>query len=378
MAPPDTMTVPIDTVLLKLASRCNLDCTYCYVYHMGDDAWRNQPKRMERETLEATAANLGRLVVAQHRSLSVVFHGGEPLLLGREGFAFACATMRRHLPSDCGLHLQTNGVLLTDDIIEICARHDVGISISVDGPAWMHDKHRVDRTGKGSHQRVLQGLERLFAHPAGAGMLTGLLAVIDLAADPAEVYAFFKGTGTPSVDFLYRDGNHDMLPIGKASLVSTEYGEWMGRVLEVYLADPAPFRIRVLDDMLKLLLGGHARKEGVGLDTYGILVIDTDGSIAKNDTLKSAGEDRFGATWSVLANEISEIVLSPEFLDYHVAQRPSAPECLACPDLPICGGGMPTHRWSAARGLANPSVFCADQRRLIDLMREQLCARIAA
>ena len=40
-----TMDV-IDTVLLKVASRCNLDCSYCYVYHMGDDGWRYQPKLM--------------------------------------------------------------------------------------------------------------------------------------------------------------------------------------------------------------------------------------------------------------------------------------------------------------------------------------------
>ena len=36
--------IAIDTVLVKLASRCNLDCDYCYVYRMGDDAWRLQPK----------------------------------------------------------------------------------------------------------------------------------------------------------------------------------------------------------------------------------------------------------------------------------------------------------------------------------------------
>ena len=35
----------LDTVLLKVASRCNLDCSYCYVYHMGDEAWRDQPDR---------------------------------------------------------------------------------------------------------------------------------------------------------------------------------------------------------------------------------------------------------------------------------------------------------------------------------------------
>jgi uncharacterized protein len=208
-------------------------------------------------------------------------------------------------------------------------------------------------------------------------MFTGVLAVVDLASNPFEVYTFLKSIGAPSIDFLYRDGNHDRLPVGKTSLVSTEYGDWMGRLLNIYLSDPEPTPIRVLDDMLKLLLGGTARKEGVGLNSYGILVIDTDGRVNKNDTLKSAfaAADRFEPKWSVLTDDLCEIVRSPEFDAYHRSQSPMAPACRACSDLAICGGGMPAHRWSRDNGFANPSVFCSDQHRLIDLMRHHLGQR---
>ena len=54
--------ITIDTVLVKLASRCNLNCDYCYVYQMGDESWRNQPKRMTGGTVEALASALGSLV----------------------------------------------------------------------------------------------------------------------------------------------------------------------------------------------------------------------------------------------------------------------------------------------------------------------------
>ncbi len=205
--------------------------------------------------------------------------------------------------------------------------------------------------------------------------------MINPASDPAEVYAFLKSTGTPGIDFLYRDGNHDALPVGKASVVSTEYGDWMARLLDVYLVDREPVPIRVLDDMLKLLMGGMSRKEGIGLDTYGILVVETDGSINKNDTLKSAFRqaDRFAPQWSVLTHSLEEVVRSPEFAAYYEAQSPTAPACLSCPDLKVCGGGMPAHRWGAGNGFMNPSVFCADQRRLIDLMRHYLArSRLAA
>jgi uncharacterized protein len=366
--------ITVDTVLLKLASRCNLDCDYCYIYHMGDDAWRMQPKRISPTVVEIVAHRLSELAAAQNRSFSLVFHGGEPLLVGATQFADICGILRRKLPASCGLHLQTNGTLLTDDVLTTCAQYDVGVSISIDGPAQVHDRHRVNHRGSPSHSRVMAAIKRLRAHPTGSSLFAGVLAVVDLASDPAEVYAFLKSTGAPSIDFLYRDGHHDTLPFGKVSLTSTEYGDWMGRLLDIYLADPKPTRVRVLDDMLKLLLGGEARKEGVGLNTYGILVIDTDGSVNKNDTLKSAfrAADQFSNEWSVQTHDLRVIVNSTEFAAYHHSQRPAAPVCLACPNLKVCGGGMPAHRWSRENGFANPSVFCADQQYLVALMRQYL------
>ncbi|MBW6525236.1 radical SAM protein [Sphingomonas sp. RHCKR7] len=370
--------ISIDTVLVKLASRCNLDCDYCYVYRMGDDAWKLQPKLISRDTVQALGRNLARLVSSQGRPLSIVFHGGEPLLIGARRFEEICADLRRELPSPVGLHVQTNGLLLTDAVIDICARHDVGISISLDGPASIHDRHRLDRRGRASHHAVMAAIARVLSHPKGDSLLTGLLCVIDLNVDPRDVYAFFKTTGTASVDFLYRDGNHDVLPVGKSSILSTEYGDWMVRLLDTYLVDASPIRIRLLDDMLRLILGGRAVKEGVGDDEYGILVVETDGSITKNDTLKSAGgTDRFDGAWSV-HDDIVDLVTSSSFETYHREQRPSSPTCLSCPDLTICGGGMPAHRWSAANGLDNPSVFCADQKRLIERMRTHLSLGRAA
>ena len=369
----------IDTVLVKLASRCNLNCDYCYVYQMGDEAWRSQPKRMADRTVDALAAQLARLVAAQGSPLGVVFHGGEPLLVGPERFERTCRTLREALGTTSGLHLQTNGLLLDDRVIGACAKHDVGISISLDGPAATHDAHRPDHAGRGSHARVVEAVRRPLAHPSGRGLLSGLLAVIDLTAEPAAVYDHLKALGAPSIDLLYRDGNHDALPPGKASAASTEYGAWMVRLMDRYLADPEPIRVRVLDDMLRLAMGGISRKEGVGTVEYGIVVVDTDGTLAKNDTLKSAeAGDRCARPASIERDDVVLFVASPEFSAYHASQRPTSPKCLSCPELAVCGGGMPTHRWSAADGLSNPSVFCADQLHLIAAMRERVGLAAAA
>ena len=181
--------------------------------------------------------------------------------------------------------------------------------------------------------------------------------------------------GAPSVDFLYRDGNRSVLPYGKAGIDTAEYGRWMSAILDRYLSDRNPPRIRLLDDMIKLILGGAGVKEGVGLTDYGIVVVDTDGSFTKNDTLKSTPlGDRFDGRWSVYCHELAEIVRSAEFLSYHVLQQPTSPICQACPELGVCGGGMLTHRFDVSSEYDNPSVFCADQRWLIARMRRYLSA----
>ena len=37
---------PTDSLVIKVASRCNLNCSYCYVYNKGDSGYKTQPKVM--------------------------------------------------------------------------------------------------------------------------------------------------------------------------------------------------------------------------------------------------------------------------------------------------------------------------------------------
>jgi uncharacterized protein len=329
---------------------------------------------MSTEVLRSVVDQVGALSHTQNRPLSVVMHGGEPLLLGLRGMSDFIQGLKSSLREDAGVHIQTNGILLSNEFIDLFARHEVGISISLDGPLEIHDKHRIDRRGRGSHSQVIDAVARLVAHPAGNRLFTGLLAVVDPSSDPVAVYGALKATGAPSFDFLYRDGNHAHLPHGKSQADSLEYGNWMVRLLNCYLADSAPPRVRLIDDIMRLVLGGCGQKEGVGLNEFGIIVIDTDGTITRNDTLKVAysGGDRFNSTPSILKGAIIEQIEGDEFSEYFDLQIPTSPICQSCPELNICGGGMPAHRWSDDRGYSNPSIFCADQKLLISAVRSRL------
>ena len=364
----------IDTVLIKVASRCNINCSYCYVYHMGDSNWARIAKLVSPETMDNMVSSLKSLIEKQERKFSTVLHGGEPLMLGAPALRDFFAKLRTVLSNSYPISIQTNGTLLSNEILDICSKYRVSIAVSLDGPAKINDRVRLDHQNQSTFDRVINGINLLKANPDAEFLYAGLLAVIDPLSDPVEVYEFFKNIKAPSVDFLYRDGNHSSLPQGKQSVDSTEYGKWIVRLLDLYLNDATPIPIRFLDDMLKLLIGGDSTKEGIGLSDFSILIFDTDGAITKNDTLKSSfeGADRFESNWRTGDIPLTNLLESEEYKKYHNLQKPTSPSCFKCPELKICGGGMTVHRWKDETGYDNPTIYCADQLFIINHMRKHL------
>src|SRR5579859_5083091 len=76
--------VPFQQFILKVHSRCNLACSYCYVYEMADQAWRELPRMMSPAVTEMVAKRIGEHAREHHlSSVDVILHGGgEPLLAG--------------------------------------------------------------------------------------------------------------------------------------------------------------------------------------------------------------------------------------------------------------------------------------------------------
>lgn len=366
--------VEVDTILLKVASQCNINCRYCYVYNMGDDGWVDMPNFISQDTIKAISKELNVLKTTQVRPFAIVLHGGEPLLVGARRLENLLSSLRIVIPESYCISIQTNGMLISNQILDICSRFKTSISVSLDGTEAIHNTNRVGHHGEGTFQRVMAGIEKLKAHPDTKFLFAGLLAVIEPHSNPKNIYNFFKSIGTPSVDFLYRDGNHDELPYGKSSFNSVEYGSWLASLLDVYLADPTPIKIRILDDIIRLTLGGVGVKEGVGITDFGIAVIDTDGTITKNDTLKSTykGADRFIENWNINTHSLNEIFTSKQFADAQKLQRATSLVCQNCPELGICGGGMPLHRWKTETEYRNPSVYCSDQLHIINKVKKLL------
>lgn len=73
----------LTSFLVKVASRCNLACDYCYIYEHADQSWADQPAVMAEATVNKLADRLAEYSRSEGIDrLLVIFHGGEPLIAG--------------------------------------------------------------------------------------------------------------------------------------------------------------------------------------------------------------------------------------------------------------------------------------------------------
>ena len=150
-------------IVVKVAERCNLACPHCYYFFKEFDGTGKAAFITERTVEELPRFLRRSLDTLNVQHFNVVFHGGEPLLLKKARFDDLCQRLRAGLEGHAGLSLgmQTNGVLIDNEWIEIFAKHDVRVGVSIDGPPELHDLRRPDKRGKGSYAGAARGLELL-------------------------------------------------------------------------------------------------------------------------------------------------------------------------------------------------------------------------
>lgn len=365
----DRPAVPIAEYVLKVASRCNLACDYCYIYTMADQSWRTRPVLIEPDTVLAAARRIAEHATAHRQpGTKVVLHGGEPLLAGLDLIDLVASTIRRELPDEVelDLRLQTNGQLLDDSFLDLFARHGILVGLSLDGTRTQHDRHRVTPAGSGSHASTVRAI-RLLTRPRHRDRYAGLLCVIDIDHDPIETYEALLEFAPPTLDFLLPHGNWSTPPPGRmADDPGTPYADWLIAIFDRWYAAPRQeTAVRLFQEIINLLLGGRSRTEQVGVGPVAYLVIDTDGSYQQDDSLKSVrpGAPETGLT--VFDHTVDEVLRHPQVRARQLGIDALGEECRRCPLVRVCGGGDYPHRFRAGDGFANPSVYCPDLQRLI-------------
>jgi uncharacterized protein len=338
---------------------------------------------MSQATIDAAAAR-----IAEHARMNrlsqveVILHGGEPLLAGVDHLRYAVSAVRAAVDPGVtvNVQVQTNGVLLDAAFLELFDELGVLVAVSLDGDREANDRHRRGPAGQGSFDRVDAGLTRLVS-PAYRHLFSGLLCTVDLRNDPVGTYEALLAYGPPAVDLLLPHGTWETPPPGRLpDSEDTPYGDWLVAVFDRwYRAPERETRLRLFDEIIRLLLGRPSRSETVGLSAVAVVVIETDGGIEQVDSLKSAYD---GATRTPLhvgdAGAFDTALMLPPIAARQIGERALAPECQACEIRRVCGAGLYPHRYRPGTGFANPSVYCRDLFRLIKHVQHAVSDDLAA
>jgi uncharacterized protein len=371
---------PFREFVIKIHSRCDLACDYCYVYTMADQSWRDQPRRMSEATARQVAFRIGEHVrLHDVPEIGVVLHGGEPLLAGLDFITWLVTAIREAAGVGPGVVVrplvQTNGVRLDEEFLSAFRRLGIGVGVSLDGSAAAHDRHRKFHDGRGSHTAVAAALA-LLASARYRDMFSGLLCVIDLHSDPLATYRALLAYGPPKVDFLLPHGTWEAPPPGRvADPAETPYADWLIAVFDEWYQRPRT-RVRLFEEIIRALLGGTSGAESIGAGPVNVVVVETDGAIEQVDTLKAAFHRAPHTGLHVARDSFDEALRLPEIAARQMGVRALCAQCQECRFRQACGGGLYAHRYRATTGFANPSVYCPDLMRLIDHIRKTVQADV--
>ncbi|HXP21445.1 MAG TPA: FxsB family cyclophane-forming radical SAM/SPASM peptide maturase [Streptosporangiaceae bacterium] len=356
----------ITQYVLKVHSRCDLACDHCYVYEHADKSWRVKPKAISKDAVRAAAARIAEHAAThQLTEVRIILHGGEPLLLGRDGMRMVLSALDSGITpvARTDIRIHTNGVLLDRFWCALFDEYGVRIGVSLDGDRAANDRHRRFADGRSSHQQVKRALA-LLRQPEHRHLYAGILCTVDLGNDPVAVYEALIAEDPPILDLLLPHATWDNPPARPAG-PAEPYAAWLTSIYQRWVRDGRPVPIRLFDSLLSAARGGPSWSEAVGLEPVDLLVIETDGTWEQPDSLKTAYDGAPATGLDVFSHSVDEVARLPGFVARQGGLATLSEVCQACAVVRICGGGLYAHRYRSGSGFDNPSVYCADIKALI-------------
>lgn len=362
--------IPITTYIFKATAFCNLNCSYCYMFNLGDTTYKKRPKVMPLELMNEAVGRIVDQAGEQNvAKVNIVFHGGEPLLAGKDWMRSAVGAFRRKGGErvEFAFGIQTNGIPIDAAWINLCDELGIKVSLSMDGPRDVNDRHRINHAGRGSYDAVVRGLRLLLDTPAGQRVFGAVLCVIDPEADGLAIFHHFLDLGVKRMDFLLPlDYNWDNPPPGHGQGSATPYADYMIPIFdEWWTSDRPDISVRNLEVILSQSVGYQTGLDSLGGHPISFGIIETDGSIEPLDVLRVCGDGFTDLNLNVRAHPISALYETNLFQLGLLGQDGLGEVCRICPLHDICGGGYLPHRYSSENGFMNTSVYCRDLWKLI-------------
>src|ERR1035437_7733155 len=302
------------------------------------------------------------------KKVSVLFHGGEPLL----NFDVIQAVVEHaYADGNITFELQTNAALLNAERIKFLKDHGVGIGVSIDGPEAVHDAIRISRDGSGSYNAVLRGVELLRA----ADLSVGVLVVLTRANGQhvASTFDMLLRLGIRSFSFnpLFmagRGGKNKELALSGYELFLA-YRVLASKIIEHNRQCEVEEK-RVEERTLKYMMQNIVRRDaafmcmrtpcGAGTET---LSFDTNGDVYVCDDFLHQPDFVLG---NIHDGSLAQMLYhSPQVKQFSERTIAADPKCADCDWRMLCGGICPAHSYYEDQTATGERPECQFRQKMI-------------
>lgn len=354
------------TLIVKATRQCTLRCAYC-------NDWRSN--RKEGMSFPVMARMIAR-ALAEHEHVRFIWHGGEPTLLPISFYEKALlvqARLRRPVQK-IGNSFQTNAIKLTPAWARFFRANNIQVGVSIDGPAYLHNSHRSYRSGKGSYEHVIQGLNLLKEHEV---QFSGLVVVDErtLKFGAQRLLDFLVGQGIRSFGLLPAKPKNE--PAAEAGTTTEHYIEparinaFLMNLYDAWLDRGDPnVKIRELEALKAQIKGVSARSCTLSGECWGhYYMIEPDGSVVACDVF--SGDPRY-TLGNIMSTSFMKIANSAGLLQLKKEHREATEAMSRCPEFPICKGWCPHERYVSIRHNKGHRDDCCGLRDLIAHVRNRM------
>ena len=335
---------PLELLVIQPTPFCNLDCSYCYLPD------RLNKRKISLETLEK-ALNWAFSSGLVRQPFTLLWHAGEPMVLPATFYEQATVLLERCNVSgfEVTQSFQTNATLVNDAWCEFIRRRGVQVGVSVDGPDFLNDRHRVTRQGGGTLDRVLRGMRLLRDYEIPFDVITVLTSTsLDY---PDELFDFYMEHGVTSVAFNVEEieGPHVTSSLS-GSGVESRFRRFYSRFMDLALAADPPLRVREFDSAHNSV----SYRQPPEMRTqecrpFAILNVDYEGNFSTySPELLGLSSPRHGsfALGNVARASLESVLTMPRFLALDDEIRRGVDLCQeTCRYFPFCGGGPPGNKF---------------------------------
>ncbi len=310
--------------------------------------------------------------LSNQKRINIVFHGGEPCLIGYRQLDEWCTYMVQAVGSLAKVRftIQTNGTLIDAGWIDVFKKHQITVGISLDGPKEVHDNNRVDFAGRGSYDKIISGIELL----KQSDIVISILSVMPFGQDAIRFHTHLEQLGVETVDYIFPDFTHDTVGVIKEQYGDTPCADFLIPIFDYWWNNTdLKMQIEPFIAISKSILGGCGHVDFLGNRPFGFVFVESNGDIEGLDVLRvcengiaSTGLNVFNAGFHKIA-EGNGLHSRAVFTGIDLPEK-----CHGCIEQISCGGGYLPHRYSSKDLFNNPSVWCADLLKIFSHIRHAL------